>query len=122
MREFSCRCCGEAVEGITGMVTHPCDVLLRAADLNQREQSTLLYVHTRMVDHRGFLNGDHLNYEDFQNIKLFQAAGVFRVEELVITEFTNQAWRLIAECSQLRAMRMINRDIDLGRPPEGCRE
>jgi len=112
-----CATCGDPIDGIVEVVTHECDEILRAQDLTSGEQDTLLYVEHRMVDHRGSLDHEQMNWEDQQNLKVFHAAGILEVEEFTVTEFSDRAWDLARDCRQMRAHRTLERDINLGEVP-----
>lgn len=137
MTERTCRACGSSITDIVELVMHEgCDEILRAVDLTNSEQDTLLYVESCLVDPpsgSGFTHGDldpaRMNHEDQQNLKVFKAAGVLDVSEathnpddprsdiIEVEEFTDAAWRLAHECRKLRAHRNVDRDIDIGTEP-----
>lgn len=117
MVERTCRTCGATIEDIVGLVQHDCDEILAAPDLTRGEQSTLLYVEARLVDHGGDLAHEQMNHEDRQNLKPLQAAGLLRVEDFRVEEFTDRAWDLVRDCRQMRAARSVERDINLGTVP-----
>lgn len=114
----SCRTCGEEVEDIIGFVEHDCDDVLTGPDLTKNEQSTLRYIEQRLVGHGGVLDRDRMNWEDFDNLKLFQALELLYVEDGQVEMFSDKAWRLARECRQMRAERGTSDDVDLGDIPE----
>lgn len=117
---WTCRTCDDSVENIIELIEHECDQILLAEELTRQEQSTLLYLESRLVDQRGKLDHEQMNYEDQQSLKLFRAAGLLDVEGVEhITEFTDKAWDLAAECRRLRAHRGLNtdREINIGTIP-----
>lgn len=120
---YTCRTCDDGIANIVELAEHGCEEILAAPTLSSTGQETLMYVEARLVDHRGVLDGEQMNHEDQQNLKLFQASGLLRVEwsvtpdEYRVEEFTDAAWRLARECRQMRAARMIDRDMNLGDVP-----
>ena len=109
----TCHDCGEPVPDIVSVMEHgqSCDAVLRPQDLTGNEQSTLLYVESRLVDHGGELALVQMNYEDQQNIKLFQAADLLTVEGDQVLRFTDAAWDLVRDCRQMRAARSVEFDV-----------
>jgi len=95
--------------------------------LGSSEISTLLYVEARVVDGHAELEEVRMNHEDWQNLKLFEVAGILtrgetkrasrddvqmeRAErgEMVtpIKRFTEEAWSLAAGCRKLRGQRNL---------------
>jgi hypothetical protein len=102
---YECRECGEDVESIVEIVMHPCKHVLQGSDLRIKEQDTLLYIKSRVLDHRGELDWMQMNYEDQQNIKLFKADNLLKIEEDQVMKINEGYWELVKECERLRAKR-----------------
>jgi len=131
-QQYECRTCGNGIADIVELIQHGCDTVLTAPDLSSGERSTLMYIESRVVEHRGELDSQQMNYDDQSHIKLFTAAGLLEVDEPErnpdsprehiekVTRFTDDAWRLASECRQMRADSwMEERDYDIGNPPGG---
>jgi hypothetical protein len=128
---YTCATCGDDLD-IVAIVTHECGPMLAAPDLSRRERNTLMYVEHRVVDHRGNLDSEQMNWDDRQNLKLFFAAGLLDISEDEgektrdrhgikwmdrVDMFTDAAWDLARDCRQLRAADQIEHDADLGDVP-----
>lgn len=112
----SCATCGEPLN-IIGVMQHAetCERVLEASELSRSERNTLMYVETRVVDHRGELDPRQMNYEDQQNLKLFGAAGILDVDEpevhhsdpredlIQVVKFTQEAWDIVRDSRKMRA-------------------
>lgn len=116
---YECATCGDGLN-IVGIIEHDCDEVLSVESLSHSEQSTLMYVEVRMVDHLGELDPEQMNHEDRQNLKLFAAAGLLDVAEGEgsriesrsgpnwmdkVTKFTDRAWDLARDCRKARSER-----------------
>ena len=114
--ERRCGDCGEPMRDIIEILEHGlnCDGALRAQDLTKSEQSTFLYIESRVVDNYGELDHEQMNHEDQNNIKLFKAADVIEVEEFQVERFGDEAWDLARDLRQMRADRCV--DFDVGTP------
>lgn len=108
---FDCTTCDGTVENVMELMEHDCDEILSGEVLSSSERSTLLYIESRLVDNRGTLDLEQMNYEDRNNIKLFAAAGLLDVKEdltkprepsMDVVRFTDEAWDLAAQCRKLR--------------------
>lgn len=110
---YACKTCGDAVESIIEIVTHECDQILRAEDLTPKEQNTLLYINSRVVDMSGELSHEQMNFEDQQNIKLFRATGILEVEEFQVAEIKEGYWDLVKGCQKERAERNNNGKMEM---------
>lgn len=121
---YTCYTCGENLADITYIVNHrECPRVLRARDLTQREQNTLLYIGVRVVDHGGELLSEQMNHDDRNAMKLFVAARTLEVEDFQqITAFPDEAWDLERDCRQLRAIRRDDDGLDVGTPPSAERD
>jgi len=99
----TCTTCSDRIETIVELVTHGCEEVLDAVDLTSSERSTLLYTESQCVDGDGSLDDRHMNYEDHQNILIFQAAGWMVVEEFEVQEMSDRGWEVAAECRKMRS-------------------
>lgn len=103
MPTYECTC-GETISDIVELVMHECDGRLVVTSLSSRERSTLMYVESRVVDGGGVLEPERMNHEDYQNLKVFKAAGILSFDgDLQVTSFTDDAWDLAHDCRRYRA-------------------
>lgn len=116
MTEYDCVTCGETLD-IVGLVDHDCDEVLSAEELTDSERSTMLYVEAMVVDNHATLSAEQMNHHDHQNLKLFRAAGLLATEPpgphdegWTVTEFTDRAWDIAAECRRLRGIENLPDD------------
>lgn len=131
--DLTCKTCGDSINDILELVEHDCDAILRAQDLSQNERATLLYIESRVVDERGQLDPEKMNWEDRQNIKLFTAAGTIEVAEDEgevyesgappirkdrVDVFTDEAWEVAKNARKMKAADWIDHNVDLGNVPE----
>lgn len=120
--DYQCVTCGDPLN-IVGIVQHDCPRILSVENLSTSEQNTLLYVENCVVDHRGQLDPEKMNFEDRQNLKIFHAAGILEVAEQEgervkmrdgmgwkdqVTTFTDAAWDLARDCRKARASRTLD--------------
>ena len=114
---YYCKTCGESLADIIEIVQHGCEEPLAAPSLSKNERATLMYIESRVVDQRGELDHEQMNYEDQQNIKVFQAAGLLEIEDFSVKVFSDAAWNLARDCRQMRADSWIEGDKDIGDVP-----
>jgi hypothetical protein len=126
---YNCKC-GAELFNIVEIIEHLSEcspVRLTVQSLTRKEKNTLLYIEDRVVDNGGKLAAVQMNYEDQQNIKLFEAAGLLEVGEprpdpddpvredaQIVEKFTDEAWDLVRDCRQLRAHRDKRVDFPVG--------
>ena len=94
----TCKSCSDRIEDIVELVMHPCEEIIGVEDLTPSEKSTLLYIEVCCVDYDGELDHEKMNWEDQQNIKVFQAAGWLTVEDFQVTEMNEVGWERAHEC------------------------
>ena len=98
----------------------------KTEDLTKREQSTLLYLETCLVDAYGRVEGRRMNEEDLRNIDKFIKDGIIQFGELsslaienfktmgftytYYVRFTDEAWKLAHKFRRERSDRMIGKE------------
>lgn len=99
---IECTTCDVELD-IVDIVSHDCEQIISAEQLSTSERNMLMYIEARLVDWKGELDPDQMNYEDTQNLKLFRAVDLLEVIDFQVTEFIDQAWRVAGNCRRLRA-------------------
>lgn len=130
--EYTCATCGAYIGNIVVLLDHDCERILSAPDLSSGERSTLLYIESCVVDQRGYLDPEKMNYEDEQNMKVLGAAGLVdigqseqdtagdpRTLRRPVVKFTDAAWDLARDCRQMKSDDWIDHEADIGDVPEG---
>lgn len=128
---YVCEPCGENIGNIVGILQHGCSPVRLAADsITRRERSTLIYVEGCVVDHGGKLSLARMNMDDYQNLKIFAAAGLLEVGDArpdpdnpgedirQVERFSSAAWDLVRDCRKIRAMHDDRVDFDVVIDPE----
>ena len=89
------------------------------SDLDDQDKKTLRYLESCMVDSKGEIDPQKMNFHDFKSIDLFTMAGIIEIQDdrgntgyIEITKFTDKAWELALESRKEKAESWIEHDIE----------
>lgn len=88
------------------------------SDLDDQDKKTLRYLESCMVDKKGKIDPEKINFHDFKSIDYFTMAGIVEIDErggrgeIEITKFTGKAWELALKSRKEKAESWIEHDIE----------
>lgn len=88
------------------------------SDLDSQDKDTLRYLESCMVDKKGKLDPEKMNFHDFKSIDYFAMAEIVEIEErdssgeIKITKFSDKAWELAMKCRKDQAESWIEHEVE----------